>query len=133
VTYLHAEGNTGDSHEVKLQATAFNDDAVRRLIADVVADPKLRAEIYKEPSLVAANYGLNASQGEALTTLKASLASAFGQTQLEVLNESLVSMLYGPTPGPGTPDGGAPDRRCRPSGCAPGCNPDATCRPGQQN
>lgn len=119
--------------DASLQAAAMggsNADAIRRLISDAVSDPKLRSELYAEPAGVAARYGLNPAQCEALQTLKAALASAVGPGQLGALNDSVVGKLYGPSkpskPDGGTGDGCAPHNKCSPSGCAPGCNPDAT-------
>ena len=105
-----------------------NADAVRALIADAISNPKVRAAFYENPLAVANKYGLASPEGEAMLTLRNSLVSALGQEQIEALNELLIGKMYGGKPG--GPDGGTdgcnPHRKCAPSGCSPGCNPDAT-------
>lgn len=100
-------------------------DAMRRLISDVVSDPRRRAALYRNPKETAKKYGLTAEEGKALLTVKKSLLSAMGRKQTSALNALFTakSRPYGPGPAGCTPN---VPQRCRPNGCEPGsnCPPD---------
>lgn len=88
---------------------------VGNLVNDAIRDPDIRSALYKNPRVVAKQYGLTSAEGKAMEVLKRSLLSSLDRNQVKQL-EAIIRL---PVAGWGG---------CNPSQ-APPCGPSTTCNP----